>query len=106
MISDYTTHGEGVGVVEQEFFAANVEGIESIGAVGAVFEQVFLGLREFFAEFILAEAVASVGDTGGLNGKDKVFVVGTESGVISGEPSTRLSRPFSRDNVHATLPLW
>lgn len=59
--------------MEREFFATDVEGIESICAVGAVFEQVFLALRELFARLILAEAVATVGDTGGLNGKDKVF---------------------------------
>lgn len=57
-------HGEGECVVEREFFAAYVEGVESIGAVGTVFEQVFLRLCEFFARLILAEAVASVGDTG------------------------------------------
>ena len=50
--------------MEREFLAADVEGIESVGAVGAMFEQVFLGLGELFAGFILAEAVAPVGDTG------------------------------------------
>ena len=59
----------------RELLAANVESIESVGAVGAVFEQVFLGLGELFARLILAEAVAPVGDTGGLNGEDKVFIV-------------------------------
>lgn len=53
-----------------EFLAADVESIEGIGAVGAVFEQVFFALGELFAGFILTEAVASVGNTGGLNGKD------------------------------------
>ena len=61
--------------MEREFFATDVEGIEGICAVGAVFEQVFLALRELFAGLILAEAVATVGGTGGLNSKDKVFVV-------------------------------
>lgn len=61
--------------MEREFLAADVEGIERVGAVGAVFEQVFLGLGELFAGLILAEAVAPVGDTGLLNGKDKVFVI-------------------------------
>ena len=32
--------------MEQEFFATDVEGIENVGAVGVVFEQVFPGLRE------------------------------------------------------------
>ena len=71
----YARHGEGESFVEREFFAADVESIESVGAVGAVFEQVFLRLGELFAGLILAEAVATVGNTGGLNGKDKVFVV-------------------------------
>ena len=51
-------------IVIGEFFAADVEGIESVCAVGAVFEQVFFGLGELFAGLILAEAVAPVGDTG------------------------------------------
>ncbi len=38
----------------REFFATDVEGIESVGAVGAVFEQVFLRFGEFFAGFIFA----------------------------------------------------
>ena len=50
--------------MEREFFAADVEGIEGVGAVGAVFEQVFFRLGELFARLILAEAVATVGDTG------------------------------------------
>ena len=49
--------------MEREFLRANVEGIESVGAVGAVFEQGFLRLGELFAGLILAEAVATVGDT-------------------------------------------
>ena len=48
----------------RKFLRSDVEGIESIGAVGAVFEQVFFGLGEFFAGLIFAEAVATVGDTG------------------------------------------
>ena len=50
--------------MEREFFAAYVKSVESIGAVGAVFEQVFLRLGELFAGLILAEAVATIGDTG------------------------------------------
>ena len=59
----------------RELLATDVESIESIGAVGAVFEQVFLGLGELFARFVFAEAVATAADTCGLNGKNKVFVV-------------------------------
>lgn len=60
----------------REFLAADVEGVESIGAVGAVFEQVFLGFGEFFAGLVLAEAVAPSADAGRLDSKDKVGVVG------------------------------
>ena len=54
----------------REFFAADVEGIESVGAVGAVFEQVFLGLGEFLAGLVLVEAVAATADTCGLDGEN------------------------------------
>lgn len=33
-----------------EFLAADVESIEGIGAIGAVFEQVFFGLGEFLLQ--------------------------------------------------------
>ena len=41
-----------------ELFAANVEGVEGIGAVGTVFEKVFFGLRLLLHRLVLAEAVA------------------------------------------------
>ena len=50
--------------MERELFAADVESIESIGAVGAVFEQVFLRLGKFLARLVFLEAVATIGDTG------------------------------------------
>lgn len=63
----------------RKFLRSDVEGIESVGAVGAVFEQVLFALGEFlthsssfyryssiyqFAGLILAEAVATSADTG------------------------------------------
>ena len=45
--------------MEREFFATDVESIESIGAIGSVFEQVFFALGKFFAGFVFAEAVAT-----------------------------------------------
>ena len=60
----YARHGEGESIVIGEFLATDVEGIESVRAVGAMFEQVFLRLGELFAGLILAEAVAPIGDTG------------------------------------------
>lgn len=53
-----------------EFLATDVEGIESVGAVGAVFDQVLLGLRKFIARLIFAEAVASATDPCRLNGEN------------------------------------
>ena len=41
-----------------KLFAADVERVEGIGAVGTVFEEVFLGLRLLLHGFVLAEAVA------------------------------------------------
>lgn len=58
-----------------EFLATDVESIECIGAVGAVFEQVLLGLGEFFTAFVLAEAVATASDPGGLDCENEVVVV-------------------------------
>ncbi|WP_337951491.1 hypothetical protein [Prevotella sp.] len=39
-----------------ELLAADVEGIEGIGAVGMVFEKVIFGLLLFLHTFVLAEA--------------------------------------------------
>ena len=58
-----------------ELLAADIEGIEGIGAIGAVFEKVFFGFGLFFHTFVLAEAVASSLHSCGLDGEDKVIVV-------------------------------
>lgn len=58
-----------------EFFAADIEGVEGIGAVGTMFEKVFFGLRLLFHRLVLAEAVASSLHSCGLDGEDKVIVV-------------------------------
>ena len=39
IILRYTRHGEGKRIVKRELFAADVESIESVCAVGAVFEE-------------------------------------------------------------------
>lgn len=52
------------GAVVGEFFAADVEGVEGIGAIGAVFEEVFFCLGEFFAAFVFLETVAPTGYSG------------------------------------------
>ena len=43
-----------------KLLAADIEGIEGIGAVGTVFEKVFFGFRLLLHGFVLAEAVASL----------------------------------------------
>ena len=58
-----------------EFFAADIEGVEGIGAVGTMFEKVFFGLRLLFHRLVLAEAVASSLHSCGLDGEEKVIVV-------------------------------
>ena len=58
-----------------ELLAANIEGVEGIGAIGAVFEKVFFGFGLFFHTFVLAEAVASSLHSCTLDGEDKVIVV-------------------------------
>ena len=39
---------------KRPIFAADEEGIESVGAVGAVFKEVFFGLRQLLAGFVFA----------------------------------------------------
>lgn len=58
-----------------ELFAADIERIEGIGAVGTVFEKVFFGLRLLLHTFVLAEAVTTTLHSCGLNGEDEVIVV-------------------------------
>ena len=61
--------------MDGEFFGTDVESIESVGAVGAVFEEVFFRFGKFFAAFVLAETVATAAHAGCLNGEDKVVVI-------------------------------
>ena len=44
----------------RELFAANIQGIKSVRAVGTVFEEVFLGLGKLLSGFVFVEAVAPV----------------------------------------------
>ena len=37
-------------IMYREFLATDIEGVESVGAVGAVFEEVFFALGEFLAK--------------------------------------------------------
>lgn len=58
-----------------KFLAADVERIESVGAVGAVFEEVFFRFGKFLAAFVFSETVAAAAHACCLNGEDKVIVV-------------------------------
>ena len=58
-----------------ELLAADVEGVEGIGTVGAVFEEVFFGFGLLLHRFVFAEAVAPTLHSGRLDGEDEVVVV-------------------------------
>ena len=70
------THWHPHDISDREFLATDIEGVESVGAVGAVFVEVFFTLCELFARLVLAEAVAPSAHSCRLDGKDKVGVVG------------------------------
>ena len=58
-----------------EILAPDIESIESIGAVRAVFEQVFLGFGEFLTGLVFTETVAAAFHSCRLNSEDKVIVI-------------------------------
>ena len=58
------------GVTIWKFLAADVERIESVCAVCAVFEEVFFRFGKFFAAFVFSETVAAAAHGGCLNGED------------------------------------
>ncbi len=74
-VLSHPTHANWVQIMLWELLAADVEGVEGIGAVGTVFEKVFFGLRLLFHRLVFAEAVASSLHSCGLDGEDKVIVV-------------------------------
>ena len=61
--------------MERKFFCSDVESIESVCAVGAVFEQIFFRFGKFLAAFVFSETVAAAAYAGCLNGEDKVVVI-------------------------------
>lgn len=71
------THWHSYDISDKEFLATDIEGIESVGAGGAVFEEVFLGFGELLAQLVLAEAVAPSAHSYRLDGKDKAGIVAT-----------------------------
>ena len=77
-VNMFLQHAAGVeaeGVSIGELLAADVEGVESISAIGAVLQQIFLGLSEFLASLVLAKAVAAAHDSCRLDGEDQVIIV-------------------------------
>ena len=75
MLLSHPTHANWVQIVLWELLAADIEGVEGIGAVGTVFEKVFFGLRLLLHRLVLAEAVASSLHSCGLDSEDEVIVV-------------------------------
>ena len=59
----------------RKLLCPDIQRIKRIGAVGAVFEQVFFRLVQFLTAFVFTEAIATTHNTCRLNGKDKVIVV-------------------------------
>lgn len=47
------THWHAHGISDWKILATDIEGVESVGAGGAVFEEVFLGFGEFLARLAL-----------------------------------------------------
>ena len=58
-----------------ELLTADIQRIESVGAVGTMLQQVLFGLRLFLHRLVLMEAVTSTFDTGRLDGENQVIVV-------------------------------
>ncbi len=69
-------HWHSHDISDKRILATDIEGVESVGAGGAVFEEVFLGFGELLARLVLAEAVAPSAHSCRLDGKDKVGIVG------------------------------
>ena len=71
----HATGVDGIEVVLWKLLTTDVEGVESVGAIGAVFEEVLFGFVIFLARLVLAEAVASTLHSSRLDGEGKVIIV-------------------------------
>ena len=69
LVSDYPRDIDREGITVWKFLATDIQSVESIGAVCAVFKEVFFCLGEFFAAFVFSEAVATAAHAGCLNGE-------------------------------------
>ena len=63
------------GIAEWKFFAADVKCVESVRAVRAMLQQIFLGFGEFLAALVLAEAVAASHNSSRLDGENQVIII-------------------------------
>ena len=86
----------------RKFLRSDVEGVESVGAVSAMLEQILLALGRFLAAFVLAETIAATAHAGCLNGKDKVIVI---LSVEERHKALRLYRPsyFGKFTVNGCM---
>ena len=58
-----------------EFRATNIQRIESVSAIGAVLQEVFLRFRKFLPSLIFVEAVPATTNACRLQCQDKIFIV-------------------------------
>lgn len=66
---------DGRKVILWELGTADVEGVESVCAIGAVLQEVFLRFRKFLPSLVLAETVPASRNACRLECQDKIFIV-------------------------------
>ena len=71
----HPTCPDGIDVVLGELLAADVEGVEGIGAIGAVLQEILFRLGVFLLRLVLAETIAATLDACRLDGEDEIVVV-------------------------------
>ena len=67
--------GDKGGVCLWELLTTYVEGVESVGAIGSVLEEVFFRLGKLFATLIFVETIATTSDARSLDSQDEVVIV-------------------------------
>ena len=59
----------------RELFTTDIEGVESEGSVGSVFQKILLRFGQFLAGLVLTETESASGDACGLDGKEEIVVI-------------------------------
>ena len=59
----------------RELFTTDIEGVESVGSVGSVFQKILLRFGQFLAGLVLTETESASGDACGLDGKEEIVVI-------------------------------